>query len=101
MKIRILEAARLDLVNGYRFYEQREPGLGSYFLDSLYADIESLALYAGVHPPAIRDARRLLSRRFPYAVYYRLQGDLVTVVGVFHGRRSPGVVTRTIAKRAR
>jgi hypothetical protein len=42
MNIRILNAAQQDLVNGYRFYEAQTKGLGSYFIDSLYADIDFL-----------------------------------------------------------
>jgi len=42
MKIRILSPAERDLEEGYHFYESQSPGLGSYFLDSLYPDIDSL-----------------------------------------------------------
>ncbi len=41
MKIQILSAAENDIEAGYRFYESQDPGLGSYFLDSLYSDIRS------------------------------------------------------------
>ncbi len=36
MRITILESAVQDLLQGQRFYEQQEPGLGSYFIDSLF-----------------------------------------------------------------
>ena len=48
MKIHILDSAQQDLRNGYRFYEAQEPGLGSYFLDTLFSDIDSLSIYAGI-----------------------------------------------------
>jgi len=48
MKIRILKSAQDDLMRGYRFYEQQRQGLGDYFLDALFADIDSLQLYAGM-----------------------------------------------------
>ena len=32
MTIRILDLARDDLINGYRFYEHQSTGLGNYFL---------------------------------------------------------------------
>lgn len=44
MKIEILDTAQRDLVEGFRFYEEQGVGLGSYFLTSLYADIESLSV---------------------------------------------------------
>lgn len=49
MKIKVLESAENDLVNGYYFYDRQAEGLGNYFLDSIYSDIESLHLYAGIH----------------------------------------------------
>ena len=49
MNLRILTAASRDLVKGKQFYELQEIGLGGYFLDTLYSDIESLILYAGIH----------------------------------------------------
>jgi len=42
MNLQILTAASRDLVKGKRFYELQEEGLGGYFLDTLYSDIDSL-----------------------------------------------------------
>ena len=47
MNIRILDNAKFDLLEGYHFYEASEEHIGSYFLDCLYSDIDSLILYAG------------------------------------------------------
>jgi len=56
MRIKILSIAEDDLEEGHRFYESQADGLGSYFLDTLYSDIDSLAYFAGMHraglPPA-------------------------------------------------
>ena len=72
MKIQILDLAERDLIEGYHFYEKQSPGLGQYFLDSIYTDIESLNLYYGTHPQHF-SYHRLLARRFPFAVYYRIE----------------------------
>jgi hypothetical protein len=45
MKIEILDSAEKDLLDGFKFYERLSRGLGDYFLDSLFSDIESLYLY--------------------------------------------------------
>ncbi len=50
MKIEILPSAVDDLMSGYYFYEKQSDGVGEYFLDSLYSDIDSLVINAGVHP---------------------------------------------------
>jgi hypothetical protein len=48
-QIRILSLAVQDMERGRDFYESQQAGLGDYFLDSLFADIDALLLYAGVH----------------------------------------------------
>lgn len=50
MKVRILNEAEQDLIDGILFYDAQSPGLGDYFLDSLSADIDSLHWYGGIHP---------------------------------------------------
>jgi hypothetical protein len=42
MKINILSSANLDLIEGYKFYEKQSDGVGTYFLDSIFSDIDSL-----------------------------------------------------------
>ncbi|WDN87762.1 hypothetical protein BuS5_00730 [Desulfosarcina sp. BuS5] len=58
-----------DLQGGKVFYERRETGVGDYFWDSLISDIESLYIHAGIHRKKF-GLHRMLSKRFPYAIYY-------------------------------
>jgi hypothetical protein len=89
VKIRILESATQDLLDGYHFYKQQADGLGAYFLDSLYSDIESLRIHAGVHSVHFGKFHRLLSRRFPFAAYYRIEEEEIRVYAVLDCRRDP------------
>jgi len=89
VKLRILPEASEDLIDGQRFYEKRTAGVGNYFVDSLLSDIDSLVLYAGVHPKHDGKYHRALSRRFPFAIYYRIQGESVVVYAVLDCRRDP------------
>ncbi len=65
MKIKILNSANQDLIDGYCFYEKQVEGLGIYFLDTLYSDIDSLKIYAGIHSIRFEKYHCLLSKRFP------------------------------------
>ncbi len=94
MKLRILASAKKDLEEGYRFYEAQNAGLGDYFLNSVEADIESLRLYAGIHPIVYKDFHRSLCRVFPFAVYYLKSGDVATVYAVVDCRRDPAWARR-------
>jgi hypothetical protein len=64
MKVRILRPALDDLTAGREFYERQGQGIGGYFLDSLFGEIDSLILYAGIHRIQFGH-HRLLARRFP------------------------------------
>ncbi len=67
MKLRILTLAYDDLLAGRDFYESQQTGLGAYYLDTLFSDIESLLLHAGLHAKFF-GYYRALSKRFPYAI---------------------------------
>lgn len=70
-----------DLADGFWFYERQLSGLGDYFRSCLIADIEALAYYAGIHE-TVYGYHRSLSKTFPFAIYYRVDDDAVTVVAV-------------------
>jgi plasmid stabilization system protein ParE len=89
MKIKLLSSAMEDLYEGRLFYEKQGEGLGEYFFDSLFSDIDSLTLYGGIHAKVF-GYHRLLSKRFPYALYYRIEEASVVVVWrVLDLRRNP------------
>jgi plasmid stabilization system protein ParE len=88
MNVHISSDAEADLIEGYWFYERQSPGLGEYFRSCLISDIESLAYHAGIHEVAF-DYHRSLSKRFPFTIYYHIEGDSATVVAVLDARRNP------------
>lgn len=98
MKISLLASASRDLIDGYRFYEKQVKGLGEYFIDSLYADIDSLMISAGIHAMCFGKYHRLLSKHFPFAIYYRVEENLVKVYAVLDCRRSPAWARKKLGK---
>ena len=97
MRIKILSIAEDDLEEGYRFYESQSDGLGTYFLDTLYSDIDSLAYFAGMHR-IVLGYHRLLSKRFPFAVYYHIVNDVVLIYAVLDCRRNPSWIRAMLTK---
>jgi hypothetical protein len=69
--------------------------VGEYFWNSLFADIDSLALYGGIHPVRF-GFHWMLASRFPYAVYYRIEKEEVVVRAVLDCRRDPAWITRRL-----
>jgi plasmid stabilization system protein ParE len=88
VKIRVLDLAERDLQAGFYFYEAQQTGVGDYFLDSMYSEIDSLFLYSGIHK-RVFGYHRQLCRRFPYAIYYNMGADEVFVWRVLDLRRDP------------
>ena len=95
MLIKLLPQAKKDLISGVKFYEEKQPGLGEYFLNVLYADIASLSFLAGIHTIHF-GFYRLLSSKFPYAIYYDIIKDRAVITAILDTRRSPGWITQRL-----
>jgi plasmid stabilization system protein ParE len=95
--LRILSLAEADLLDGFRFYEWQGSGVGWYFLESLNSDIESLRLYAGTHR-RFYGYHRMLSKRFPFAIYYGLHSDEIRIWRVLDCRRDPRWLTLQLTR---
>jgi hypothetical protein len=93
-----IEEVKTDLDNGEDFYEAQAFGIGSYFRDCIIADIESLILYAGIHSKHL-GYYRMLAKKFPYAIYYDIQGAIAIVVAVLDMRRKPTSVSAELRSR--
>jgi len=97
VKIIILRSAIEDLALGWDFYDRQGEGLGDYFEESLTAEIDSLRLYAGVHMVAY-GYHRMLSNRFPYAIYYEVVEEQIRIRAVLDCRRDPKWIRTRIRK---
>jgi hypothetical protein len=69
--ITILPSAREDLGSGAEFYESQLEGLGRYFLETLFAEIDNLK---------------------NYAVYYSIDADSAIVKAILDCRRDPASI---------
>lgn len=77
------------------FYDRQGEGLGEYFIDSLFSEIDSLVLFAGIHR-RVFGFHRALPRRFPYSVYYQIEGGVVLVWRVLDLRQAPEGIRRAL-----
>jgi hypothetical protein len=92
MKIRAvatLEEAAKDLDAGKAFYDFNEEGIGLYFIDSLLSDIESLRIHRKKY-----GFYRMLFKRFPFALYYDIDGNIARVAAILDMRRDPKELQR-------
>jgi hypothetical protein len=96
MKIHYLGSAKQDLRDGFSFYEAKVSGLGMYFLETLYSDIDSLKLFASIHSIHFGKYHRMLSKRFPFAIYYTIEENVIKVYAVLDCRKDPAWIRKRL-----
>ena len=81
--------ADLDVAAAYHWYETERTGLGLEFLGHLSKTYDRI----GADPLRYRELefgiRRALLPRFPYAVYFAVEPDVVVILAVLHVSRDP------------
>jgi plasmid stabilization system protein ParE len=96
MSLRVVfrRAARDEFEDAAAWYESQRHGLGDQFFSEIGESIENAAERPKQYPVVFADVRRTVCRRFPFAVYFRVRGDSLVVLAVFHGRRDPAAWKR-------
>ncbi len=82
-------ATRADIADAYDWYEEQRTGLGEEFRSELNVAFTLLSEFSEAGPTVHLNVRRLLLRRFPYAVYFRVVGAVIEVRGCLHLHRDP------------
>jgi plasmid stabilization system protein ParE len=86
--VNIQPRAEAEADEAAAWYEAEQPGLGIEFLLELDAAIERAAETPLAYAPVFLEARRVLTRRFPFAVYFVYDRDVVEVFAILHQQRA-------------
>ncbi len=85
----LLPEAKQDVAGAYAWYEDQALGLGMEFLRCLEATLLAVQRYPLMYPLVHESYHRALVRRFPYSVFYEVEGDQAIVYGIFHCSQDP------------
>lgn len=88
-----------DVIAGYVWYEGKSTGLGEEFLRIFYACAGEIPRNPLLYPKVYKEFRRRLLRRFPYAIYFTVEGDQIVVFGLFHCARDPRTIKAKLQDR--
>jgi len=83
---RALEEFKAEVIR----YESLAKGLGEDFSESVFTAIDLACRFPEMGAPAGDGIRFLLTKRFPFLIYYELLRDLIFVWAVMYGTREPG-----------
>ena len=97
--LRFVSEIEEDIFAGYSWYENKAIGLGEEFLRIFYAYANEIPWNPLLYPEVYREFRRRLLRRFPYAIYFRIEGSEVVVFGFLHCARDPRKIRATLQER--
>lgn len=89
MKLRYTGKARIDLDIAFTWYESQRYGLGFEFLDCVEAAITTIHQMPKLYAKHHSDFRRVLTRRFPFSIFYTIEKREIVVHAIFDNRQDP------------
>lgn len=89
MNIKISARAQENISSAYKHYEKQRKGLGDEFMLSLEAEFSAIDRKPDLAPNIRAQYKRTMMPRFPYNVFYRMDGLKILVVAVWHFKRKP------------
>ena len=90
--------AEADLAEAAQWYEAQERGLGRQFMHAFRGATSILRRTPLHYQPVVEEARRVLLRRFPYAVFFEIHGSDVVILACLHTARDPEEWQRRITR---
>ncbi len=93
-RVIITREAHNDTVEAYRYYEEKQSGLGERFLDVLQICYQSLSLqpehYGYINEDSLKILRDVKLEKFPYIVVFEIIEVEVIVYAVHNTYKHPG-----------
>jgi plasmid stabilization system protein ParE len=98
MNIRLLNLAQQEVDDAVRWYNEQTEGVGRDFLDELDRAIRLVKSHPLAATEIESGIRRCLLARFPYALIYGIDQQMIVIIAVAHLHRQPGYWADRIGK---
>ncbi len=85
----ITPEAEEDLAEAKAWYERKRAGLGEEFVLCVEAALDHIRTTPEAATEVYPGVRRVVLRRFPYGVFYRVDSDQIAGLAVYHSSRDP------------
>ena len=82
------------MAEAQEWYEERETGLGRHFVEAVDDTLASIEKNPLAFASIRNVVRRALTKKFPYGVFYLVEGQVVVVLPILHQARDPELWTR-------
>lgn len=88
-EIIVRREAQLEVQEAFDYYEEINKGLGFEFMRSLDAALQSVKRNPFAYQTIYKESRRVLLRKFPYAVFYIIEENRIIIIACFNQKRNP------------
>lgn len=94
----VRSSAERDLLEGFRYYESVVPGLGAAFVQRVDEAMKAIALAPAGFRKRHGEFRLVVVNRFPYGVFYLLDGSDIVVVAILPLMREPELIRQMLER---
>lgn len=88
-ELKISDEAQKEIWDAVYWYKEKAPFLDKEFLNCLDNGFSMICRNPKMFPLVHNDFRKVLIRRFPYQIIYKVDGSIILVLAVFHAKRDP------------
>ena len=88
----------IDLTDAIDWYENELPGLGKRFLNRFEEAIKKIQSNPFGYLNVGLGVKRILTKNFPYKVFYTVSDNTIFIIGVLHSKRSNSFVIKRLTR---
>jgi plasmid stabilization system protein ParE len=90
MRVKWLQQALRNLEQEADYLAEKNPAAAHEMLQTFHTNVDLLAQQPGIgRPGRVPGTRELVMTRYPYLIPYRVRGEVVEILRVFHTARKP------------
>lgn len=88
-KVVFRKLAQKEMLQAIDWYEQQKPGLGLEFTGRIEESLNLISNHPEMFAQVLGPIRKKSLKPFPYAIYYRIRGESIVILAIFHQKRAP------------
>jgi plasmid stabilization system protein ParE len=89
--IELSDEAEIDFDKSYEYYYKENPNIAKSFFNRINLSLENLKENPTIFPDVYKGLRKYVVKKFPFVIYYQIEGTVVKVVAIFHTSRNPKI----------
>lgn len=97
---RLHQKAHEEYLDAYEWYELRQAGLGTRFMQSVETTLAQISNHPEYFSKRKGNYRAVKVKRFPYSIVYEFfpRKQFIHIASIYHGKRNPAKKYRRIKR---